>query len=483
MQYNLETFSSDLIIERLVEWFNAQPIQDRTVSNGELFIVKVKVLANATGEPVFVIGTDPTASDPSREYIGEAVFLWIAGAGVNLTATNSSFLELSKTMAAPSIRTTGFVGSSIVSNTLKFEVLRMTAGVEYNNDNSPFAFALDGDGAPNWRPINLLNMGPTSPITGLTDISASNAGWVVGRKSDGTVWVWGENTDVNSTTTPSQVTLRGPARRVVALEKCLVALLTDGSLQLVGNDEDLPYSIATEVDWNSVAGGISYTLPSATDIIDIKGYHHYGTGLTVDAPEERSNYIVYQTADGVLHPWGCTRYTSDGIEWFWMVNDMAAGLQSDAPTATHYTVVAGRCGYCDTEQASAGIVGGGLLNYNGDFNGDPIKFALSTNGSAVAMATDGTAWVNLRDHDNNYGGWTQITGHGTPVDVEAGDSHVIVLWEAGNISEHTSVGMLTPINRTPSSAVRQIHAGRDWTAALLFNGSVQWWDLWWEQPQ
>lgn len=98
-----EYMAADWITPRLATWFNAQSSAERTIAPGQLYIIKVTILLNSDGQPVFVVGSDPTTADPARKYLGDATYLWIGPTGTPQTATVDSFFELSKTVE-PTIR-------------------------------------------------------------------------------------------------------------------------------------------------------------------------------------------------------------------------------------------------------------------------------------------------------------------------------------------------------------------------------------------
>lgn len=100
MSINTEAFGLQYTLPRLVDWFNGQTSADRTIPRGQLYVVKVVALLTDTGEPVFIIGTDPTVGQDSRKYLGEATYLWIGDTGIPATATSTSFFELSKTVSS-----------------------------------------------------------------------------------------------------------------------------------------------------------------------------------------------------------------------------------------------------------------------------------------------------------------------------------------------------------------------------------------------
>lgn len=95
---NVETLGSSLIKIRLVNWFNTQTAEERTIPPGQTYIIKVTAVETTTGLPTFAITTDPTTNDPSRVYIGDATYMWIGQTGSPATAVLSSFFELSKTI-------------------------------------------------------------------------------------------------------------------------------------------------------------------------------------------------------------------------------------------------------------------------------------------------------------------------------------------------------------------------------------------------
>ncbi len=312
MQYNLETFSSDLIIERLVEWFNAQPIQDRTVSNGELFIVKVKVLANATGEPVFVIGTDPTTSDPSRWYMGESVFMWVGPTGTNLTATESSFFEMSRNVPAPlNVLTTFATLGTAPSEPI---VRRMAFGMNYSSGSSnsaPYAnwtVGISQDGKVEMDVHGSYYMNPPNSLLNLPEVMdvTSGSGFVAARTVDNDVYVWGENNSIhpNIYNGPVQI-MYDPqteyamkAKRIAALKGLLIFIREDGTLGYVGETyqtrlQDEPYSLS-----------------QFQNVKDIRGYYWYDYNNTFDGYELLS--ILME--DGTLKFWGWRSQQGDEYE-------------------------------------------------------------------------------------------------------------------------------------------------------------------------
>ena len=134
MAHSQEYFSTETTLPKLVEWFNAQPASARTVAAGELFMIRVKVLQVADGDVQFVVGTDPVSGDDSRWYVGDSVFMWVGPSGSNLTATESSFFEMSRNVPAPlNVLTTFATLGTAPSEPI---VRRMAFGMNYSSGSS-----------------------------------------------------------------------------------------------------------------------------------------------------------------------------------------------------------------------------------------------------------------------------------------------------------------------------------------------------------
>lgn len=90
-----QTFSQDLILPKLVAYFNALPPEQRTFKANDFPIFNVKVIRNSDGTLDLVVG-NPDVVSPASNYAGEATFLWIGVRDEPAIATNSSFFEVSK---------------------------------------------------------------------------------------------------------------------------------------------------------------------------------------------------------------------------------------------------------------------------------------------------------------------------------------------------------------------------------------------------
>ncbi len=88
-----QTFPSDLIIPKLVEFFNSLPSDVRVIEPNDMTLFNVKIVQDTTGQVQFQIGDQSTAGG---DYIGEATFMWAGERGVVATASSTSFIEVSK---------------------------------------------------------------------------------------------------------------------------------------------------------------------------------------------------------------------------------------------------------------------------------------------------------------------------------------------------------------------------------------------------
>lgn len=89
-----QTFSQDLIVDKLVEYFNGLPTEQRTVGAHDFPVYKIKVSSNGThAEPVFTCDDTPVSDE---SYIGEASFIWCGPRGYPVMSNRDSFYEISK---------------------------------------------------------------------------------------------------------------------------------------------------------------------------------------------------------------------------------------------------------------------------------------------------------------------------------------------------------------------------------------------------
>lgn len=91
---NPHTFGEDHILNELVSWFNALPVEDRTFAINDVPLFKVLLTVTEPGDPAIRVG-DVEAGDT---YVGEVTYIWAAAKGSNLVATNQSFFEVAKSI-------------------------------------------------------------------------------------------------------------------------------------------------------------------------------------------------------------------------------------------------------------------------------------------------------------------------------------------------------------------------------------------------
>lgn len=90
-----QTFGTDYILQKLVDYFNGLSPTARTINPSDLPLYKIVVVAEAEDQPVIIVG-DQSTTVPSANYLGEATYLWIGPRGAPATATAASFFEVAK---------------------------------------------------------------------------------------------------------------------------------------------------------------------------------------------------------------------------------------------------------------------------------------------------------------------------------------------------------------------------------------------------
>lgn len=330
MAYTQEFFSSEATLPKLVEWFNSQPATSRSVVAGELFMIRVKVAQSTSGEAEFIIGNDTTTADPSRWYMGESVFMWVGPSGTNLTATTSSFFEISRNvpMAYNVVAMEGYIGTPGGA-----VVRRMAHGVNYSSGDfmsAPYASWTIGISASGRVSMQAMGSSYTSPsppnsLDNLPEVldATSGQGFVAVRTVDNDVYVWGENTSIHQNIYNGPVHLEVEqngygdtplkAKRIAALSKVLIFLREDGTLGYVGD----PYQ-------TGLYFGLS--LDQFENVRDIRGYYWYDHQYNPDFGYE----LLYITLeDGSLQTWGWRQngYKDDGsweVDLTWVPSDVPA---------------------------------------------------------------------------------------------------------------------------------------------------------------
>lgn len=485
MKFNPEFFSSEVIMQRLVEWFNTQPLNQRTITAGEFVIIRVKVLVTPNGEPVFIIGSDPSdIADPTREYIGEAVFIWVGPRGTDLTATISSFFEISK-----------FVNSTTSVNIRPFNavvkyppvrppLLRMAYGWQNPSvQTGGFSVGLTGRGVPDVIPSDPYT-DPTFPLENITDLSTYGAS-VAARRADGTVWGWGGYFSHPiyqlQSTAPSQIPFDRSVRRIVMLNNALVALHDDGTISMLGDTAYTPIDISTNPNWGDAwtTGGFDGMLPNISDytnIVDIKGYARTIQG---DDSEMFEQYVILQHADGHLAAWGARfDFTNPPT----VIGGPLAIINQTPVTQTDTFDVNHGLLFTLHSSGEVSLVGESSSSFDitAQVDGELcVKVAVTANGSIGYIDTQGRAYVYPLNNAGQSGdGWLRIYGSDMTakvVDMSGGQDHVVIATEVNDIKGVTgNKGGAHTSSFDNVGAIRQVFAGNKSTGVLLSNGQLKW---------
>lgn len=94
MTIEVKSFDVDLILPKLVKYFNSLPSSQRIIQANDFPVYAIKVIG--TEDDVEVIVGEPDYSIPDSEYVGEANYTWVGERGIAATATAESFLMLGK---------------------------------------------------------------------------------------------------------------------------------------------------------------------------------------------------------------------------------------------------------------------------------------------------------------------------------------------------------------------------------------------------
>lgn len=488
--FQLETFSQEAALPRLIDWFNAQTDAYRTIGANEMFFVRVKVVENASGEPEFVIytTTDPTAGDASRVYLGECVYMWVGPRGSAATASASTFYEVSKTMnqsSSPALQVTGFVGT-ITEASAEILVYRMTYGNLFQFGgglSSYFTVGLTGEGVPEIRGDGTYYAEPDVDLEGVTDVSAGDT-YSVARKADGTVWGWGWNSAVGITSkTPTQLTMPKAVRRVAALYDYYVVMYTDGTLDGFGNDNQLPPTMGA-------ATGMNAQITDYSGVADIKHYCYQDEDETF-----RSQLVFIRFIDGSVKVWGSNvfknsetgNWEDDGLGAINNVNDGTLSL-------TDVKDVVGSYRYAVALKNNGTVQSWGELNMSFNIEAQTSgtvvsKIDITRDCSVGYITDDGQAYYNFATQEATYGwesGLDNYSGMTEAVDVTCGDSHIMFSYTSGKVGGVDSHYPTYTVGSSSPSAIWsgaqsftdtpvQIFAGIKWTAALQTDKTLFWW--------
>ena len=75
MTIEVKSFDVDLILPKLVKYFNSLPSSQRIIQANDFPVYAIKVIG--TEDDVEVIVGEPDYSIPDSEYVGEANYTWV----------------------------------------------------------------------------------------------------------------------------------------------------------------------------------------------------------------------------------------------------------------------------------------------------------------------------------------------------------------------------------------------------------------------
>jgi RHS repeat-associated protein len=327
--------------------------------------------------------------------------------------------------------------------------------------------------------------------TSTSDTLSGGGYQTISLKSDGTVWVWGDNSHgqlgIGSTTsisTPEQVTGLSGITAVVAGGFHSVALKSDGTVWTMGSNQYgqlgiggttnslVPVQVGGLSGITAIAAGDQHTLALKSDgTVWAWGYNAYGqlgNGTTTNSstPVEVSGLTnVVAIACGAYHS---LALKADGTVWTW-------GDDS-----------AGQLGNGSTRNSSTPVQVSGLTNVVQIANGDKYF--------GEALKSDGTVWT-WGDNSNGELGNGNHTASSVPIkvsslsgitEVSGGYRHSVVLksdgtvwtWgenSQGDLGNGTLTDSSVPVQAQGITSAIAVSAGIFHSLALLSGGAVWAW--------
>lgn len=487
MQFSQENFSQEAALARLIEWFNEQTEEFRTIGANELLLIRVKVLTNSSGEPEFAVftTTDPTLEDASRIYVGECVYTWVGVRGTPAVATEQTFYQLSKHVAS-TINVTGFVGTMIIEGDkeeppIEAFVYRMDYG--YTIDTGAYTsitVGINGNSNPEIQTDSWYMSGQVN-LPNVSDVSVGKQ-YILARKTDGTVWGWGQHELVNWSNQPVQLPIDKPVRRIAALDDYCVVLYEDGTLEGFGNTYGLPPD-----HQESLPGSMYPSISNYSNVADIKAVRHIEApfGLQDYYPQIVHQYIYILLNDGTVNVWGLTstypsrEYAEVSYSGITSVNEYGYGMSDVKEVFGNHLV-----GVAHLNDGTVRLWGDTSWGYN--MYRAPShnhKVDVTKRGDIVLLPDESSALVYINFVDDNgfpsneWSIWSFEVS--AAVDISAGENHVAILHDDGNIRivGHDGYGVYNYFVDATLNDVVQLFAGAGWTAALTGDKTLHWFKL------
>lgn len=460
-EIDYQTFPTDVILPGLVEWFNSQPAEMRSIKGTEFAVFRVRVVEDSNGAISMVVGSEPYIAVGSK-YKLEATFLWKGERGNDLVATASSFFEISKFIVPPeapiigggSINIRPFVGTVALPETAQVVYVKMSYGFE-KWGTTPSAVGVDGAGVLDVQ-TNDYYFDIDSPESGFIE-TVCGKGWGAARKADGTVYAWGDNsyfpTDSGWNTGMLNklmfdgYTSNATVKSIAALYDVLMVVDGDGNMFHVGNT-------------------YNYTPPVANGVKQIQSFIRFDT---MDSSYQETLVIEYES--GAFDIWAYNNQSEGPHE----IVDEKPNIV-EAPLVVRASYQTGAVVTAENTLLTWGMTNPSdqlayLNSYGGmyqDFDINVVDVQIGDRGDFYILYNDGWSlgysWANES--------WTW---HENVVQISCGYKHTLILHTDGSVTGHGDNSYYQCDIPTFTQPVVQVFAAAQRSVAKMADGSLIWW--------